>query len=95
VLFFLSWLSGVWHSFGTATDLMCAEEKSGRLPMWGDLKSVLEPLLCRSAVKMTHYRVTIVANCIKHCIHRNGPQYYISCIMILCDMADTYLALVP
>jgi len=41
---------------------MNVEEKSGRLPMWGSLKSVSEPLLFRSAVKMTHYRVTEVAN---------------------------------
>jgi hypothetical protein len=48
-----------------ATELMSVEEKSGRLPMWGALKFVSETLLYRSAVEMTQYRVTEVANCTK------------------------------
>ena len=45
--------------------------------MWGALKSVSETLLYRSAVKMTHYRVTEEANCTKNCIQRNRPKDYV------------------
>jgi hypothetical protein len=45
LLFFEFWLSRVWHSFRAAIDVMSAEEKSGRLPMWAALKSVSEPLV--------------------------------------------------
>ena len=67
---------------------MSEEEKSGRLPMWGILKSVSELLLCRSAVKMTHYRVTEVANCTKNLCTKEWTSGIRSCIIILCEFVD-------
>ena len=67
---------------------MSEEEKSGRLPMWGILKSVSELLLCRSAVKMTHYRATEIANCTRILYTKEWASRLLSCITILCDLVD-------
>ena len=70
LLFFEFRLSGVWRSFCAATDLMRATEKSGRLPMCGALKSVSELPLCRSAVKIIHYRVAEVSKCTENFLYK-------------------------
>jgi len=56
--------------------------------MWGILKSVSELLLCRSAVKMTHYRVTEVADCTKNLYTKEWTSRLRSWIIILCDFVN-------